>query len=119
MSRVLLAGSLAMLGALLWGCPKPVTEMEAFKPRSLKDYSKPLPPGALALRKIDPSRYPDFGLGFDNLAGLEQAIRNSLAYLAKPSAKSTFPTAISRTSVPCGRWSDSSTSSTPSTRRRS
>ncbi len=91
MSRRLVAGLVATLGLLLWGCPKPVTEMEAFKPRSLKDYSKPLPPGALALRKIDPSRYPDFGLGFDNLAGLEQAIRNSLAYLAKPSSQKYFP----------------------------
>ncbi len=76
---------------VLWGCPKPKETLEAFKPPPAKDYGKPLPPGALALRKIDPRDYPDFGRGFENRAGLEQAIRHSLAYLAKPSSHKYFP----------------------------
>lgn len=65
--------------------------MEPFQPRPLKDYSKPLPPGALALRKIPPEQYPDFSRGFYNRGGLEQAIRYSLEYLAKPSSQKYFP----------------------------
>jgi membrane-bound lytic murein transglycosylase A len=91
MLRVVLAVVIGLVAVCLWGCPKPATEMGPFKPQAAKDYGKPLPPGALALRKISPEDYPDFGLGFDNLAGLEQAIQNSLAYLAKPSSKKYFP----------------------------
>jgi len=43
------------------------------------------------LRKIGPESYPDFSRGFDNRAGLEQAIRNSLNYLSKPSSQKYFP----------------------------
>jgi membrane-bound lytic murein transglycosylase A len=46
---------------------------------------------SLALRKIDPKDYPDFGRGFGNRAGLEQAIQHSLSYLAKPSSQKYFP----------------------------
>lgn len=56
-----------------------------------KNYSAPLPPGQLALRKIDPSRYPDFGCAFHNRTNLEQAVQNSLAYLSKPSSKKYYP----------------------------
>ena len=85
MSRL---GRIALLGVLalfLWGCPPP-EKLPPYKPPG-KDYGKPLPPGALALRKIDPKDYPDFGRGFENRAGLEQAIQNSLTYLAKPSSQ--------------------------------
>ncbi len=91
MSRATVLVSFTVLAAALCGCPKPATEMQPLKVPTAKDYGKPLPPGALALRKIAPEDYPDFGLGFDNLAGLEQAIQNSLAYLAKPSSHKYFP----------------------------
>jgi membrane-bound lytic murein transglycosylase A len=89
MSRVALAMLTGLVAVLLWGCPPP-DKMGPFKPET-KDYGKPLPPGALALRKIDPKDYPDFGRGFANREGLEQAIRNSLEYLAKPSSQKYFP----------------------------
>lgn len=90
MSRFAILGCSLFVLALVWGCPKPPQEVGPWKPTG-KDYNKPLPPGALALRKIDPKDYPDFGKGFENRAGLEQAIRNSLAYLAKPSSQKYFP----------------------------
>ena len=50
-----------------------------------------MPEGALALRRIKPEAYPDFSRGYYNRAGLEQAIRHSLDYLAKPSSRRYFP----------------------------
>jgi membrane-bound lytic murein transglycosylase A len=64
--------------------------MQPYAP-SEKDYNRPLPPGQLALRKIGPQAYPDFGEGFANRARLEEAIRHSLEYLAKPSSRKYFP----------------------------
>ncbi|MEW6251082.1 MAG: MltA domain-containing protein [Planctomycetota bacterium] len=78
-------GILAVVVAFVAGCPKPET-VKPFKPEA-KDYGRPLPPGALALRKIDPKDYPNFGLGFANRDGLERAIRYSLEYLAHPSSE--------------------------------
>jgi len=72
------------------GCPPPPA-MKPFEPKAEKDYSKPLPPGALALRKIGPEAYPDFSRGFNNRFGLEEAVRNSLNYLSKPSSQKYFP----------------------------
>jgi membrane-bound lytic murein transglycosylase A len=76
--------------AVLAGCKQNPGGMEPFK-RKEKDYNAQLPPGQLALRKIDPSKYPDFSRGFYARAGLEDAIRQSLAYLAKPSSQRYFP----------------------------
>lgn len=57
-----------------------------------KDYSKPLPPGEMALRKLtDPEDYPDFGSGFDNRERLVEAINNSLDYYSHPSSEEFFP----------------------------
>ncbi|MFP4058497.1 MAG: murein transglycosylase A [Candidatus Brocadiia bacterium] len=57
-----------------------------------KNYSKPLPPGATALRKLtDPDDYPDFGSGFQDRRGLVEAIDHSLDYYNKPSSKQCFP----------------------------
>jgi membrane-bound lytic murein transglycosylase A len=57
-----------------------------------KDYTRPLPPGELALRKItDPSQIPDYTKACSDLDGLLAAINNSLNYLAKPSSKKFYP----------------------------
>jgi membrane-bound lytic murein transglycosylase A len=90
MSRIAFVALAGLIAVLLAGCQKPEDKMGPFNPEA-KDYGKPLPPGALALRKIDPKDYPDFGRGFANREGLEQAIRNSLIYLAKPSSQKYFP----------------------------
>src|ERR1700722_4433635 len=55
------------------------------------DFRKPLPEGMVALRKIDPSEYPDFGAQAADPARLETAIDNSLKYLSAPSSKGFFP----------------------------
>ncbi len=86
-----LAAVVAVLGAItVGGCAKPTERLEPFRAPD-KDYGKPLPPGALALRKIDPKDYPNFGEGYANRARLEEAIRNSLNYLAKKSSQKYFP----------------------------
>lgn len=88
------SGRLAFLAAfvaLLSGCPPQTSELEPFRPAAKKDYSRPLPPGQLALRKIAPEDYPDFKRGFDKRPDLIQAVNHSLAYLSKPSSRKYFP----------------------------
>jgi membrane-bound lytic murein transglycosylase A len=87
-SAPVLMGTLLII---LTSCNEPAANLQPFKPLPEKDYSRPLPPGALALRKIGPEQYPDFSRGFQNLAGLEQAIQHSLNYLSKPSSKKYYP----------------------------
>jgi len=84
MKRVLVSG-LLLSTVVLTGCQ---TKRAVTKPQ----YDRPLPPGQLALRKIeDPSEYPDFTGGWRDLETLRTAIRNSLNYFAKPSSKQYFP----------------------------
>lgn len=64
---------------------------QAPKPQQM-NYSKPLPPGELALRKItDPAEIPDFTAACHDLSNLKTAINNSLNYLKKPSSEQFFP----------------------------
>jgi membrane-bound lytic murein transglycosylase A len=57
-----------------------------------KDYSRPLPPGKMALEKItDPAQYPDFGAGWNDRESLLAAIDYSLSYYEKPSSMKYFP----------------------------
>lgn len=57
-----------------------------------KDYSRPLPPGELALRKItDPAQIPDYTGACSDLDGLLEAINHSLNYMAKPSSRRFYP----------------------------
>jgi hypothetical protein len=52
-----------------------------------KDYSRPLPPGKMALEKItDPAQYPDFSKGWGDKETLMASIDYSLAYYEKPSS---------------------------------
>ncbi len=56
------------------------------------DYSRPLPPGELALRKItDPAMIPDFAVACYNVANLRESVGHSLNYLSKPSSRRFFP----------------------------
>ncbi|MEN6335720.1 MAG: MltA domain-containing protein, partial [Phycisphaerales bacterium] len=84
MKRLLLLGVL-LSGVVLTGCQ---TKRAATRPQ----YDRPLPPGQLALRKIeDPSKYPDFTGGWRDLDTLKAAIRSSLNYLSKASSKQYYP----------------------------
>lgn len=91
MLRLVVAGVSALWAVGILACQKPVAEVSAFQPAETKDYNRPLPPGALALRKIDPADYPDFGPGVYHRAGLKRAIDHSLTYLAKPSSRKYYP----------------------------
>ncbi|HUW35273.1 MAG TPA: MltA domain-containing protein [Planctomycetota bacterium] len=57
-----------------------------------KNYTRRLPEGQRALRKItDPRRIPDFRPAYGDRAGLENAIAQSLFYLEHPSSEHYFP----------------------------
>lgn len=73
--------------------PQPRIQEEELPPQPpMQKYSKQLPPGRLALRKItDPAEIPDFTEACVDLSNLETAIHNSLNYLKKPSSKLFFP----------------------------
>lgn len=86
--RAILPGLLVL--AVLAGCRKPPQPLA--EPYQGKDYSKPLPPGQLALRKItDPNEIPDFSHAFGMRAGLDEAIARSLNYMSKPSSRQFYP----------------------------
>ncbi|MEN6622369.1 MAG: MltA domain-containing protein [Smithella sp.] len=77
----------------LAGCQKrsvivtdqPITQAE-------KDYTRPLPPGQLALRKItDPAQIPDYTKACSDLNGLKEAIARSINYMSKPSSQKFYP----------------------------
>ncbi len=56
------------------------------------DYTRPLPPGELALRKLtDPAQIPDMTIACFDLSRLREAIDNSLSYMSKPSSEQFFP----------------------------
>jgi len=72
------------------GCAsKPLAETPPTGP----DYSKPLPPGASALRLItDPARMPDLATAVDGSdASLLAAMDQSLVWFAAPSSRNAFP----------------------------
>lgn len=60
-------------------------------PAKSLDYSRELPPGELALRKIPPAMYPDFSKMQTDRAALVRAIDQSLVYLNAPSSQRFFP----------------------------
>jgi membrane-bound lytic murein transglycosylase A len=78
---------------LLAGCaarPSPRVPRGVVPPKP--DYTRPLARGELALRKVtNPSDIPDFTAASSDRAGLREAIRCSLDYLAHPSSNKFYP----------------------------
>ncbi len=64
-----------------------LTACKAKKP----EYSRPLPPGASALRKLDPADWPDLRYALPMDDAFVAATRRSLAWFAKPSSKLFYP----------------------------
>ncbi len=84
MYRNILFAAIVVAMLMVAGCPK--------HKKAKLDYNAELLPGEHALVKItDPAMLPDFTRGFRNLYDLEEAIDNSLNYLAKPSSSKFFP----------------------------
>jgi membrane-bound lytic murein transglycosylase A len=82
-TKTSLSALLVIAATIVSGCQRP-----AAKPQ----YDRPLPPGALALRKItNPDEIPDFTAGCHNMAAMRTAIDYSLNYLGKPSSQQFFP----------------------------
>ena len=77
---------------VLAGCEKRRVVVYTDFPPPQKDYTRQLPPGELALRKItDPSQIPDYTKALSDTDGLLEAISNSLNYMAKPSSQKFYP----------------------------
>ncbi len=56
------------------------------------DYSRPLPPGEVALRRItDPAMIPNFTAACYDVSNLRESVAHSLNYLTKPSSQRFFP----------------------------
>lgn len=55
------------------------------------DFHQPLPAGMVALRKISPEQYPDFGQQPIDVDRLRISIHNSEKYLAAPSSRGFYP----------------------------
>lgn len=92
MARLASVGMVGGLLVLILGCNVPVEpSYEPQKAPPAKDYGRPLAPGQMALRKLDPSEYPDFSPGYAYRPGLREAIQHSLAYMAKPSSQRYYP----------------------------
>jgi membrane-bound lytic murein transglycosylase A len=92
-NKIIFFGLILMIAfSALAGCQKRssiITETREFFP---KDYSRQLPPGELALRKItDPKQIPDYTKACSDINGLREAIARSLSYMAKPSSNKFFP----------------------------
>jgi membrane-bound lytic murein transglycosylase A len=90
--KIILIGLLMVVMCLGFaGCQKRSVVM--IEDRTVeKDYTRPLPPGELALRKItDPGQIPDYTKAFGDLDGLLEAINHSLNYMAKPSSERFYP----------------------------
>jgi membrane-bound lytic murein transglycosylase A len=79
--------ALAVSLVVLAGC-----ETKQVQTIKAPQYDRPLPPGQLALRRVDdPGKYPDFTEGWRDLDSLRTAIHNSLSYLRKPSSRLYYP----------------------------
>ena len=99
-ASIVVALVLPMLGGLA-GCAKPPAEPPPQAPPL--DYSRQLPPGRAALRKLSPGEYPEFGpalWGASDFPALRAAIANSLAYLERPGSRAGIPTSTSPTTAP-------------------
>ncbi|KQC06860.1 MAG: hypothetical protein APR62_00935 [Smithella sp. SDB] len=92
--RIILSGLLLVIAFfILTGCQGRLTTVVTHIPvEQQKDYTRQLPPGELALRKItDSNQIPDYTRACSNLDGLKEAIVRSLSYMAKPSSKTFYP----------------------------
>jgi membrane-bound lytic murein transglycosylase A len=91
--KIIFPGLILVIVLLVFaGCQKRSSFVVTDYPTLQKDYTRQLPPGELALRKItDPSQIPDYTKAFSDLDGLLEAINNSLNYMAKPSSKQFYP----------------------------
>lgn len=70
------------------GCAKPKISAGPVT----KNFYRELPAGASALRKItDPARIPDFRPAWADRAGLQEALDESVRYMAAPSSKKYYP----------------------------
>ncbi len=92
--RAAIALPLVLTVLLLGACRAPEPEPEplpAPPEPAPKNYARQLEPGENALMRVALPDYPDFESGYQSRGALLEAVDESLAYMAKPSAKTHFP----------------------------
>jgi membrane-bound lytic murein transglycosylase A len=90
--NIFLALILAIALLALAGCNGHIHTVVTDVPLPQKDYTRQLPPGELALRKItDPRQIPDYTKACSDIDGLLESIERSLNYMTKPSSKQFYP----------------------------
>jgi membrane-bound lytic murein transglycosylase A len=91
--RIIFLGLLLVIAFLvLAGCQKRTSLVLTDYPKPQKNYNRHLPPGELPLRKItDPNQIPDYTRACSDTDRLQEAIANSLNFMAKPSSKKFYP----------------------------
>lgn len=81
--------------ALVAGCttPEPDPLPQPPTPEVEKNYERPLPPGAQALRKLAPGEWPDISAACSSAVTgrLREALQHSAGWFEKPSSKAHFP----------------------------
>ena len=84
-------GSACLVAAVMAGCARVRIPEPTLPPK--KDYYRPLPPGAHALRRLtDPESIPDFRDAFEqDHASLLAALDESIRYFGLPSSRKHFP----------------------------
>ncbi len=79
----------AVIAVGMGGCAK---QKVTPPPPVAKNFYRELPAGAAALRKItDPARVPDFRPAWADRAGLQEALDESIRYMAAPSSNKYYP----------------------------
>ena len=85
MRTLLVAALIPLLALSAAGCAR--------GKKTAKDYNKQLAPGEIGLREVDIATLPNLSLDAKGRDAVRQAIRNSQAYLAKPSSDKAYPIA--------------------------
>lgn len=89
--RAVAIAGVAFFLAAVGGCqPKKPPQLQA---ETKIDYATPLPEGEVALRKIEPSEYPDFSTGLmsADLESLKRSVDHSIAYFTRASSAKAYP----------------------------
>jgi membrane-bound lytic murein transglycosylase A len=92
-SRLALTGAMALFLVQFTGCKKDEAVLEPTTTVEEPDYSRPLAPGAKALRKItDPKDLPSLKAAYDGKDdNLFKALDRSISWYQKPSSKKFYP----------------------------
>src|SRR6185437_1182750 len=85
--------NVVFLSTVISGCAAKEIAKTQNSPPAAVDFTRPLPEGEVALRKIAPEQYPDFSksLAAANVNDLRESAKNSLIWFAKAGSAKKYP----------------------------